>query len=91
MDQVGFDARSEVVTGALLRLGMPRAEHRWVALLPGGDATWLQVEDGSSILRVQVLSLRSPLIHQILDCEPGDVEEISIGDRIEEVELLDIH
>jgi hypothetical protein len=90
IDEVGTAARSEIVVGALLRIGQEDTEPRWIAVLPGGDATRIEITHGQAQRQVQILSADSPLIRQLRECGPGDVEEIAIGTRIEEVEVLEI-
>lgn len=90
LDEVGSGCREAIIVGAMIRLAMDGGEHRWIAVLPGGDGTWVAVDQEGTQARVQVLSARSPLIVQLRECGPGDVEEITVGTRIEEVEVLEI-
>jgi len=89
MEEVGAEARSEIVVGALVRLRVGSEQPRLVALLPGADATRLEI-DGHAAAAVQVLSVASPLMRQLQGCGPGDTEEVSLGSQIVEVEILEI-
>jgi hypothetical protein len=91
LDEVGTATRSEIVVGALLRLGEEDTEPRWIGVLPGGDATRVEITDGQASSPVQILSTASPLIRQLRACGPGDAEEVSVGGRLVVLEVLEIH
>ena len=77
------------MVGALVRLRVGTEPPRLVAVLPGADATWLEIEK-DKVGAVQVLSVASPLMRQLQGCGPGDTEEVSLGSRIVDVEILEI-
>ena len=86
LEDVGTETRDEVAIGALLTLSLDCGPHQRYVVLPGGDATELQV-DGHS---VTVLSTQSPLASQLQYAEPGDVLEVELGPKLIEVELISI-
>jgi len=86
LDAMGLGPRDEVVIGAVLTLEIDEGRPQTFALLPGGDATALEIE-GS---RVTILSAASPLARQLRDAEVGDVLEVDIGPRVSEVHLTAI-
>jgi hypothetical protein len=91
LDEVGTGPRESLVVGAVARFQVGKAPAHWVAVLPGGDATWLQVAPGEGEeIRVQVLSQASPLLRQLDGCEASDVEEVTLGGRITEVRVIEI-
>jgi transcription elongation GreA/GreB family factor len=86
LDDMGHEARTEVVIGALLKVRIDDGPTSNIFLLPGGDATEIEV-DGT---RVQILSASSPMARQLRDSVAGDAEEIELGGRFVEIELLAI-
>ena len=86
LEEMGTDARSEVVVGALVTLCFDEGAPTRIVLLPGGDATQLTIGKHA----VQVLSASSPIARQLRYAEPGDVLEIERGGRFVEVEILSI-
>ncbi len=86
LDEMGDGPRNEVVIGALLSLSIDEQPASHIILLPGGDATELQV-NGTT---VTVLSISSPMARQLRDSMAGDALEIDLGGRFVEVELLAI-
>ncbi len=90
LDEMGDAPRHEVVVGALVQLAVDDEPARWVVVLPGGDATWLEVSGAEGPVRVQVLSAASPLIRQLRDCAEDDAVEVHIGGRSVDVEVLQI-
>ena len=72
VNEMGCDAREEVVVGAWLELELESGECRHVAIFPGGDATCIEW-DGRS---VQILSPSSPLVQPLLGLEEGDGAEL---------------
>ncbi len=86
LEEMGTGPRNEVVVGALLTVSFAEADPSHIALLPGGDATEIQI-DGR---RIQVLSASSPIARQLRYAEEGDALEIERGGRFIEVEILSI-
>jgi len=86
LDEMGVGPRDEVVIGAVLTLEIDEKDVQVLALLPGGDATTLQITG----TEVTVLSAASPLARQLRDAEVGDVLEVEIGRKLSEVHLLAI-
>jgi len=86
LDDMGHAQRTEVVVGALMSLRIDEGPTHHIILLPGGDATELDVE-GTPI---QVLSTSSPMARQLRDSVAGDAEEIELGGGFVEVELIAI-
>ena len=86
LDDMGDGPRDEVAIGALLTLSLDGGPHQYFAILPGGDATELQIDSQT----VTVLSLNSPLACQLQDGEPGEIVEVELGPKIIEVELISI-
>jgi transcription elongation GreA/GreB family factor len=86
LDKMGQVPRNEVVIGALLTVCIDDGPTSHIILLPGGDATEVQF-DGTPI---QVLSASSPMARQLRDSVAGDAEEIELGGRFVEIELLAI-
>ncbi len=86
LEEMGTDARSEVVVGALITLSFEEEAATRIVLLPGGDATRLNIGNHA----VQVLSASSPIARQLRYAESGDALEIERGGRFVEVEILSI-
>ena len=86
LDDMGDGPRSEVVIGALLSLSIDEGAPSHIILLPGGDATELQIDDKT----VTVLSASSPMARQLRDSLAGDALEIELGGSFVEVEILAI-
>lgn len=84
LDAMGLGTRDEVVIGALLTLAIDDDAPQTFALLPGGDATVIDIADQE----ITVLSAASPLARQLRDAEVDDVVEVEIGPRISEVHLI---
>ena len=63
LDAMGLDPRDEVVIGAVLTLEFDEGPPQTFALLPGGDATVLDIEGQ----KVTILSAASPLARQLRD------------------------
>ncbi len=86
LEDIGAESRDEVAIGALLTLSMDCGPHKRFAILPGGDATELEVQGQA----VTVLSTQSPLAYQLQDAETGDILEIELGSRVIEIELISL-
>jgi hypothetical protein len=86
LDDMGDGPRSEVVVGALLSLSIDNGPIQRVIILPGGDATTLDI-GGQSLT---VLSENSPLAHQLRDTEAEETAEIQMGGKCVAVEILAI-
>jgi len=90
LDEVGTEPREAVVVGALVRLQIDDAPPKRVAILPGGDATWLDTGPNQGSHSVQLLSASSPLVRQLSGCASGDIEEIVLGGQVAQVEIIEI-
>ena len=86
LDAMGLGSRDEVVIGAVLTLEFDEGAPQTFALLPGGDATVLDIAGQ----RVTILSAASPLARQLRDAEVDDVLEVEIGPTVSEVCLTAI-
>ena len=86
LEGMGAESRDEVAMGAWLILSLVCGPHQHFVILPGGDATELEIHGRS----VTVLSTQSPLAYQLQDAEPGDVLEIELGPKVIEVELISL-
>ena len=86
LEAMGLGPRDEVVIGAVLTLEIDEGAPQIIALLPGGDATVLDI-DGQ---KVTILSAASPLARQLRDAEVEDVLEVEIGPKVCEVYLTSI-
>lgn len=86
LEDMGAESRDEVTIGALLTLSQDSGPHQRFIVLPGGDATELQIGGHS----VTVLSTQSPLAYQLQDAEPGDVLEVELGPKVIEIELISL-
>ncbi len=83
LEEMGEEPRSRVRVGALMELD-DDGESRWVALLPGGDATTLHVEG----VHVQVLSAQAPLAVALAGLEEGDCAQLRLPAGVRELEVL---
>ena len=90
LDEVGFGPRETLVVGAVGQIQITGQSCKTVAVVPGGDATWLDIELEAEQLRVQYLSAASPLIRQLRECCAGDADEIELCGKILLVEVLSI-
>tara|TARA_B100000530_G_C15777154_1_gene415927 strand:- start:81 stop:428 length:348 start_codon:yes stop_codon:yes gene_type:complete len=88
MEEMGTGPRDVLVVGALGELRLNDGDPKLVAVVPGGDGTWLQVDTPSGPQRIQALSAASPLIRQLRECGDGDIEDIDLGGRAVEVTIL---
>jgi len=86
LDEMGDDPRQEVIIGALVRMSIDDAPTTHIIILPGGDATELEVEG----TQLTVLSTSSPMARQLRDSLTGDALEIELGGRFVEVEIIAI-
>ena len=89
LEEMGTDPRETLVVGAVGRVQIEGSAPKAVAIVPGGDATWLDVDLGSGLERVQYLSAASPLIHQLSGCSTGDSEEVELGGKVLEVRIIE--
>lgn len=81
LDEVGDGPRDRVVVGALVRVH--DGESAWVAVLPGGDATALEVGGVS----VRVLSFDAPRVRALAGLGEGDVAELRLPTGRVELEV----
>jgi transcription elongation GreA/GreB family factor len=86
LENMGDDPRTEVTVGALLILSFDAGPHQRFVVLPGGDATELEIHGHT----VTVLSTQSPLAYQLQDAGEGEVFEVELGPKVIEVELISI-
>lgn len=83
LGDMGAGPRTRVVMGAWFVLETEAGKQRQMALLPGGDATLVELGEQS----VQVLSPGAPLIQPLLGLEAGEGAELR---GLGEVEILEI-
>jgi len=86
LKDMGAESRDEIAMGAWLTLSMDCGPHQHFVILPGGDATELEIQGQT----VTVLSTQSPLAYQLQDAETGDVLEVELGPKVIEVELISL-
>lgn len=86
LTRVGGGARATVAMGAVVGLEEGNGARRWVAVLPGGDATPLPYGDETCL----VLSPRAPIVRRLLGLEEGDVAEVERGGVLEEWEIVSL-
>jgi len=88
LDEMGTGPRQRVSVGALVQVEDEDGEASWLAVFPGGDASWL--EQGGR--RLRVLSATSPWARQLVGLEAGDSAEVHQGESESEseVEVLEV-
>ena len=91
MEEMGAGPRDALVVGALAEITISGGPSKLVAIVPGGDGTWLEVDTDSGPKKIQALSAASPLIRQLRECGPGDLEDVELGDRVVEVTILQVY
>jgi len=86
LEDMGAESRDEVAIGALLSLSLDCGPQKQFVILPGGDATELEIHGQL----VTVLSTQSPLAYQLQDARPGDMLEVELGPKVIEIELISL-
>jgi hypothetical protein len=86
LERVGTGLRDQVVMGALVKAKSEKGELLWFALLPGGDASTVTIDD----VNVLVLSPQAPFVQPFIGLREGDEVEITLIGRSGQWELLGI-